>query len=133
MKLIFLIFFALFIINAKSFAQQTISITKNTKDLKNIPNNDGVKEVSIQKELIPYNPNLKSNKNIEKISNNYTQTQENQVIEIQVTKNLVPIQEKPAFSVEKKAVFTNDNNHVKSTYNEVILEPVPLIPLKSNK
>ncbi|GIV44093.1 MAG: hypothetical protein KatS3mg035_1216 [Bacteroidia bacterium] len=93
-----------------------------------------VKQVNIQNNLIPYDPKTikPSNKKIENLPGQVTR--ENAVIEIQESKNLVPIQEQKAFSSEKRIVtITNTPPTKEPSYKEVILKPVLLLPYQPNK
>ncbi len=133
MKHTFLLFLGFELIFLKGFSQEPISITKNSV---NTPPsfNDGVKQVNIQNNLIPYELNTikPSNKRIENLPGQITQ--ENAVKEIQESKNLVPIQEQKAFSSEKKIVnLTNTTPTKEPTYKEVIIKPVLLVPYSPNK
>ncbi len=112
-----------------TFAQQTINITKNSK-LENISViNTDVKEVHVQRNLVPFNPNVQSKKTIEKLPGN-TKEVENHVM-VNETKSLVPIQEKNAFSTEKKMVHLNPGSS-KSTSEIIIMEPVILTPYQKS-
>lgn len=128
----FVLFSAFLFLFSKAFSQEPISVTKDSHNTP--PSFSGeVEHVSIQSTLVPYDPRVikPSNKRMESLPGHVTR--ESSVVEVKISNNLVPIQQRSALSSEKRVVPHANNPAQEPAYQEVILKPVPLTPYPPKK